>query len=109
MTKELPQPIERYFTGKNAGDFATALSAFSESAVVTDERRRYATKAAIRAWMEETSRKYRDKAEVKSVVADGDVTRVTALVSGNFPGSPITLQFDFVLDGGHITHLEIGA
>ncbi|MGV1014468.1 MAG: nuclear transport factor 2 family protein [Methyloceanibacter sp.] len=109
MTKELPQPIERFFAGKNAGDFATALSAFSDAAVVTDEKQTYATKDAIRAWMEETSRKYRDRAEVKAVVADGGTTRVTALVSGNFPGSPAALQFRFVLDDGLISRLDIGS
>jgi hypothetical protein len=103
MTKELPQAIARYFAGKNDGDFATALSAFSDSAVVTDEKQTYTTKAAIRAWMEETSRKYSDKAEVKAVAPDGDATRVTARESGNFPGSPVDLQFRFVLDGGRIS------
>jgi hypothetical protein len=42
-------------------------------------------------------------------VADGEVTRVTALVSGDFPGSPIALQFRFVLDDGLISRLEIGS
>ena len=108
MTNALPQPIKRYFAGKNAGDFVTALVAFSEKAVVADESKTYATKAAIRTWLEETSRKYRDKAEVKTVVADGETTRVTALVSGDFPGSPIALQFRFLLDDGLISRLEIG-
>ena len=71
-------------------------------------KKTYATKAAIRTWLEETSRKYRDKAEVKTVVADGETTRVTALVSGDFPGSPIALQFRFLLDDGLISRLEIG-
>lgn len=109
MTQDLPQPIERYFAGKNTGDFATALSGFADGAVVTDEKQTYATRDAIRAWMEETSRKYSDRSEVKSVAADGDTTRVTALVSGNFPGSPATLQFRFVLDDGLISRLEIGS
>ncbi len=109
MTNQLPQPVERYFAGKNAGDFTAALAAFSEQAVVTDESKTYATKAAIRAWMEETSRKYRDRTEVNTLVADGEVTRVTALVSGDFPGSPIALQFRFVLDDGLISRLEIGS
>lgn len=109
MTHELPPSVQRYFAGKNAGDFAAALASFSETAVVADEARTYASKAAIRAWLEETSRKYRDKAEVKAVVADGDTMRVTALVSGNFPGSPAELQFRFVLDDGLISRLEIGS
>ncbi len=109
MTHALPQPVERYFVGKNAGDFATALAAFSERAVVKDESQTYATKAAIRTWLEETSRKYRDRADVEAVANDGDATRVTARVSGSFPGSPATLQFRFVLTDGLISRLEIGS
>ena len=107
MTIAVPQPIARYFAGKNAGDLSDALAAFSEKAVVADESKTYAKTAAIRAWMEETSRKYNDRAEVKAVTSDGEATRVTALVSGDFPGSPVTLQFRFVLDDGLISRLDI--
>ncbi len=109
MTQKLPPPIERYFARKNAGDFAAAASAFSESASVKDEGQSHEGRAAIRAWMEETSRNYKDTAEIQEVAIDGDAVQVIALVSGTFPGSPIPLRFKFTLHGAHISHLEIAS
>ena len=39
----------------------------------------------------------------------GSRTVVRASVRGDFPGSPITLQYAFTLDGEKIAHLEIGS
>lgn len=40
--------------------------------------------------------------------AHGGDTLVIASVSGTFPGSPITLQYEFKVDGRRIIGLEIG-
>ena len=37
----------------------------------------------------------------------GDVTQVRTRVSGDFPGSPVNLRYQFVLDGNKIAGLEI--
>ncbi len=108
MTEALPPPIERYFTGKNARDFAAAASAFSATAIVKDEGRSHEGPAAIRAWMEETAAKYNDRTEVRSFAAEGDAVKVVAEVSGTFPGSPVTLRFRFTLAGDRIGRLQIG-
>jgi len=108
MTRSLPEAIQRYFSGKNSGDFDKATAAFTSNAVVVDERNTYSARRAIRTWLEETSRKYNDTTEIESVVLDGETVRVSGRVSGSFPGSPATLQFNFVLDGGLIGRLEIG-
>ncbi len=109
MTTELPPPLARYFAAKNRHDVDAALAPFSETASVRDEGHTYAGRAAIRAWMEETTRKYRVTAEVSEVTTDGDRTRVAAIVSGNFPGSPVTLRFTFTIDKDRIERLDIGA
>ncbi|HWA44054.1 MAG TPA: nuclear transport factor 2 family protein [Hypericibacter adhaerens] len=110
MTSDpLPPPIARYFAGKNAGDFGTGLAGFSESAVVQDEGHRHEGPAAIRAWMEETSARYNDKAEIKRAARNGDEIEVTAQILGTFPGSPITLRFRFTLEDDRIARLEIGS
>ena len=41
------------------------------------------------------------------VERDGQ-TIVTGLVSGNFPGSPVSLRHEFTLDHEKIIRLEIG-
>ena len=105
----LPPPIDRYFTGKNAGDLAAALAAFSASAVVQDEGSTHEGQSAILAWMEETHRKYRDRTEVEAVDRAGEGVLVTARVSGTFPGSPVTLHFRFSLEGDRISRLKIAA
>jgi hypothetical protein len=35
------------------------------------------------------------------------MTVLKAQLTGDFPGSPITLHFDFVVEAGHILSLEI--
>jgi hypothetical protein len=45
--------------------------------------------------------------EVRATHTDGPRTTVRAEVSGNFPGSPIELQFRFTLADGLIAQLEI--
>lgn len=101
--------LDAYFEAKNRKDIDAALMSFAEDAVVKDESHNHRGRAAIRAWMEETSAKYNDTAEPSGVEAENGRLKVAALVSGNFPGSPATLHFAFRLDGDCISHLEIGA
>ena len=44
----------------------------------------------------------------RQAARDGMGERVTAEVSGAFPGSPVTLSFRFRLVGDRIARLEIG-
>ena len=103
----LPPAVENYFAGKNARDFARAVSGFAPSVVVKDEARDHRGPAAIQAWIEKTAAEYDDRTVLKSAVGDDGSAEVLAEVSGTFPGSPILLRFRFALDAGRITHLEI--
>ena len=98
MNETLPSAIESYFSGKNARDFAMAASGFSSSAVVKDEGRDHQGPDAIRTWIEATTAKYDDRAEVRAVSSNGANVDVTAEIRGKFPGSPIVLRFKFTLD-----------
>ena len=108
MSASLPEPLSAYFTAKNRHDIDGMLAPFSDQAVVEDEGREMRGLPAIRAWMEETTRKYRVTAEVTNVAEAAGRTVVTALVSGTFAGSPATIRFAFVLEGGKIAHLTCG-
>ena len=101
--------LDAYFEAKNRKDIDAALAPFAEDAVVKDEGHTHRGRAAIRAWMEETTAKYDDTAEPSGVEVENGRVKVAALVSGNFPGSPATLHFVFRLDVDCISHLEIGA
>ncbi|MFN3320699.1 MAG: nuclear transport factor 2 family protein [Allorhizobium sp.] len=107
MSNTMTGPVKAYFEGRNARDFALALSGFSNDAVVRDESRTHRGTQEIRAWMMETIAAYDDRSDLLNVEADDDTVIATAEVSGNFPGSPITLRYRFVTAHDMITSLEI--
>ena len=109
MTAKFPQPLTDYFVAKNRHDVDAMLLAFSSDATVKDEGETHRGQAAIRSWMEATTRKYRVTVEVADAAVNGDVWRIAGIVSGNFPGSPATLHYVFTLTDDRITRLEIGA
>ena len=109
MTAELPQPLTEYFAAKNRHDIDAMLGSFSSDATVRDEGETHRGLAAIRGWMDATTRKYRVTVEVADATVNGDAWRIAGVVSGNFPGSPATLQYNFSLAHDRITRLEIGA
>jgi ketosteroid isomerase-like protein len=109
MTIDLPKPLAAYFAAKNRKDIEGMLQPFAEDARVRDEGEDMEGHAAIREWMEKTTRKYGVTVEISGVSAESGTVLVTASVSGNFPGSPATLHYRFVLRADAITRLEIGA
>ena len=107
MTHELPKPIADYIGAANAGDTESLGLCFRDDAVVRDEGKSIEGLAAIKQWLAETKRKYQHVIEpLASVESDGR-TVVTNRLVGNFPGSPIELEFIFLLEGGKIASLEI--
>ena len=109
MTVKLPQPLTDYFAAKNKHDIDAMLAPFASDATVRDEGEAHRGLAAIRGWMEATTRKYRVTVEVADATNNGDAWRIAGIVSGNFPGSPAMLHYSFTLDEVRITRLEIGA
>jgi hypothetical protein len=103
----LPAPIAAYLAAANAHDSHATAACFSADAVVRDEGREWRGISAIKAWKEETDRKYRPITEAIEVTELDGRTVVTARISGDFPGSPIELPYRFKLGGGKITSLEI--
>jgi hypothetical protein len=108
MPLKLPEPLDEYFAAANGNEPDRASACFAENAVVRDEGRDIHGRDAVRAWVEETSRKYRYKAEVLAVENVADRTVVTAHLTGDFPGSPIDLRYRFKLADGQIARLDIG-
>lgn len=104
----LPKPIDIYIRAENAGDPTALSDCFAPDATVRDEGRVHQGLAAIQQWQLETKRKYNAFMEpLRSVERDGR-TFVTARVAGNFPGSPIEMDFSFLLEGERIRSLAIG-
>ena|SRR5712664_4208533 len=109
MSIQLPPPIAVYLQLENAGDTETLSACFAPNAIVRDEGHTYEGLAAIKAWKAETTKKYHHTVLPLEVVCRHDKTVLTATLTGDFPGSPVTVNFDFVLGAGKILSLEIHA
>jgi ketosteroid isomerase-like protein len=107
VTVKLPKPLNEYFTAANSDDADRVAACFAQDAVVRDEGRDIHGRGAIRAWAQETRRKYRFHAEVLRVEEAADRTVVTAHLTGDFPGNPVDLRYRFKLTGSRIIALEI--
>jgi hypothetical protein len=109
MSIQLPPPIALYVQLENAGDPATLSACFAPNAIVRDEGRTYEGLAAITAWKAETKKKYHHTVTPLDVAQQHSKTVLTATLTGDFPGSPATVTFEFVLEAGKILSLEIHA
>jgi len=107
MPLELANPLSKYFAAQNAMDVDAMLACFSDGARVRDEGHDHSGRAEIRAWMEETTRKYQVTVRPQRVAREAGSVVVTAAVAGTFPGSPVDLRFRFALSGDRIAELEI--
>jgi NAD(P)-dependent dehydrogenase (short-subunit alcohol dehydrogenase family) len=107
MSVPLPAPIAEYLMPDAGDDEASTARAFAADAVVRDEGKTIEGIEAIAAWRAETRRRYKHTAEPLGVSeSDGKIV-VTAKVSGDFPGSPVSLDYAFELRGGRIASLGI--
>jgi hypothetical protein len=107
MSVHLPKAIERFMSSENAHDADSLAACFAPDATVRDEGRTRRGLTEIAAWRRETTEKYRHTVEPLAVAERDEKVIVTSRVSGNFPGSPITLDFVFRLEDGKISSLEI--
>jgi hypothetical protein len=108
MPIDLPQPIAAYIAAENGQDTEAVARCFADDAVVRDEGRSIKGLAAIKRWKAETKKKYQHTVEPLKLVQRDGKTVVTNRLTGNFPGSPIDVEFVFRLEGNKIASLEIG-
>jgi hypothetical protein len=107
MSIHLHKPIDVYFASENSHDTTLLDQCFAANAVVRDEGKTIKGLVAIKAWRIETGKKYDHKVQPLAMAErDGKVV-VTGKVSGNFPGSPVTLDHIFQIEDGRIVSLEI--
>ena len=109
MDTKLPQAVAAYFAAENSHAPDAVAACFTSTATVRDEGKTLVGKDAIRDWKRETSGKYNATIAPVSAHHDTDRCTVQARVSGNFPGSPLDMHFQFTLAADHIAALEIKA
>ena len=107
MSIHLPPPIDLYLMAENSGDVDSLSECFAPNATVRDEGHTYEGLAAIRRWKSTTKKKYNHTVEPLEADERDGKTVVKSKVSGNFPGSPVTLEFSFGLKGDKVASLEI--
>ena len=107
MIDNLPKPIALYVAAENTGDANLFDQCFAEGAVVRDENETHRGLAEIKKWKAETKKKYQHTVDPLRVSEKDGRFIVTNRLTGNFPGSPIELEFVFTLKGDKIVSLEI--
>ncbi len=105
--KTLPQAISGYIDAANAQEPERLATYFRLDAIVHDEGHERRGREEIAAWARDTGMRYQSTIEPASLeVADGR-HKLRAIVRGNFPGSPVVLNFHFQLRAEAIQSLEI--
>jgi hypothetical protein len=107
MSIQLPDPIAHYIRIENSSALEAVPDCFAADAIVRDEGQIFEGVAAIRNWMATTKEKYGHTVAPLEIVECGGRSVLKARLAGSFPGSPITVNFNFVLADGKIRSLEI--
>ena len=107
MAVPLPPLVDLYVKIENSGDVEALSECFASNATVRDEGHTYEGLAAIKEWKADTKKKYNHIVVPLEVAHRDGKTVLKAKLTGSFPGSPVTLEFSFVLADGKIASLEI--
>jgi hypothetical protein len=107
MPLDLPTPVAEYFAADHASDANALARCFADAGVVHDEGGTFRGTEAIRNWSTATREKYHHTVEPLSASVRDGATIVAGRVAGDFPGSPVTLDHVFRLEGDKIVSLEI--
>jgi hypothetical protein len=107
MTDTLPPPVANFLAADKARDPDLVARCFTNDALVHDEGKDYLGVEAIKAWSQGTFTKYQHVIEPLDATVATDAVNLHARLSGNFPGSPVELDFKFTLANDKIARLEI--
>jgi len=107
MTLKLPRIIEKYVDASNKHDVQSILSCFSDDAVVRDEKEEHRGKKAIEDWIVKTIKKYKFHFKPLSLNGQDAEVVVAVEVSGTFDGSPVTLDYHFIIEHGKILSFAV--
>ena len=105
--KNIPKVIMTYFKAVSDHDFDMIETCFTRDATVHDEKRDYKGVKEIRAWLEEAAKKYGYRSlPLSAKEKDGELIVKTRLI-GNFPGSPVEVEYIFTLQDEKISSLIV--
>ena len=107
MPLDLPKPVAEYFAADHTRDAHALARCFVDNGVVHDEGGTFRGTEAIRDWSASTRETYHHTVEPLSAIERDGATIVAGRVAGDFPGSPVTLDHVFRLEGDKSVSLEI--
>jgi hypothetical protein len=104
---ELPASIASFFQASVEYDEVLLTGCFAEDAILQDEGMEYRGPAEISRHIIKTNREAAVTKELIGFKKKDGLPVATAMLSGNFEGSPLPLDFHFVLSGEKIKSLDI--
>ncbi|MDB5324564.1 MAG: hypothetical protein JWM57_133 [Phycisphaerales bacterium] len=107
MTLSLPRAVADYLAADESSNPDRLADCFSDEAHVHDEKHDYRGRDQIKAWKTSTSAKYQYTVEPLTIVTEGQISTLHARLAGNFPASPVEVDFTFTIAGDKITELAI--
>ncbi len=105
-TMSLPAVVASYFEAANRFDAVAAAACFTSDAIVCDNGREFIGTSAIERLMSE-SNEVQPRVTVTSATMNGEIANIVGTVEGNFPESPVELDFEFSLQDGKISQLTV--
>jgi ketosteroid isomerase-like protein len=104
----LPEVIARCLKAHRAHDTATALTAFTGDAAVTDDATTHQGTAAIEEWLDRAATEFTYTMDLTGA-EQIDATHYIAThhLEGDFPGGTIDLRYRFTLRGDLVERLVI--
>lgn len=102
-----PPLVERFVATQNNFDSNGFITCFTPLALVHDEGKNHRGKKEIQQWIEHSHEQYQSVLKPLEYEQSENNGVLTAEVSGNFPGSPILLQFHLTLKDELINSLKV--
>ena len=103
----LPVIVEQLLSAQSAQNSAAYADCFSDSGIVTDEGKTHKGRKEIQEWNANTNGLYQFTIEPVDFTQEENAGLLKAKTSGNFPGSPIILNYNFRFSNGLIEELNI--
>ncbi|MFS4505118.1 nuclear transport factor 2 family protein [Clavibacter sp. Sh2141] len=105
---DLPEAVQRYLDGREAGEPSAAAAPFAEDAVVEDDGRTYRGREEIAAWRTGAAAAFRYTSTRLATTVEGTRVVLVDRLEGDFPGGRVDLTSAFALDeAGAIASLRI--
>ncbi|HLB19215.1 MAG TPA: nuclear transport factor 2 family protein [Gaiellaceae bacterium] len=107
MAITLPPTIASFIAASNIRDLDAAVACFAADAVVEDEGETHRGLGEVRAWKQATEDRFRYAIDPTGIDEREGRAIVSATLTGNFPGSPVELEYEFTLADDVIESLRI--